>query len=91
MFTFWISAELCLSLVFCANVLDVLPAEDRRSLILRHASASPRHPGGFGLCRSQKLKDCLIPVRSRTLPGTAPPISVLYRGEARGAVGIRGD
>lgn len=34
--------ELCLSLVFCANVLDVLLAEDHQSLILLHASAPPR-------------------------------------------------
>lgn len=33
--------EFCLSLVFCANVLDVLLAEDHHSLNLLHASAPP--------------------------------------------------
>lgn len=34
--------ELCLSLVFCANVLYVLLAEDHHSLNLLHASGPPR-------------------------------------------------
>lgn len=87
--------ELCLSL--CANVLDVLLAEDHHSLILLHASVPPcrqvAERGCFGLCQSQKLKVCLkrSPIPSRTLPGMAPPASVRYRREARAAVRIRRD
>lgn len=90
--------ELCLSLVFCANVLDVLLAEDHHSLILLHASAPLRRQlaGGRGVLWSlpeSKVEGLfeVIPIPSRTLPGTAPPASVRYRREARAAVRIRGD